>query len=102
MSDVQNKNPIWLIEEYKGTLQILIQLLKLDGESYITQLVGLINLNNKTIRNARGNMISAGLITLDERLNPQDKKYRLYMILTDKGKRVAKLAAEIEDELRKE
>ncbi len=102
MIDRKSDNQIAMLEEYKGTFQILIQILKLDGESYIAQLVDFLPLNNKTIRNARGNLISAELITLDERLDPHDKKYRLFMILTEKGKKVAELAANIEEELRKE
>jgi len=90
------------LEEYKGALQTLIKLNELNGETYLSDLVSRLDINDKTLRNVRGRLLSIKLITLDQRLDPKDKKYRLFWVLTDKGKIVAELAAEIEEELRKE
>lgn len=99
MNDEKNKYKIALLEEYKGTLRILIKIKELDGETYASELDELLPINEKTIRNVRGKLLTLDLIKLDERLDPKDKKYRTYLILTEKGKRIAELAEKIENEL---
>jgi len=93
------KYKIALLEEYKGTFRILIKIKELNGESYASELDELLPINEKTIRNVRGKLVTLDLITLDERLDPKDKKYRTYLVLTEKGKRIAELAEKIENEL---
>jgi len=99
MNDKETKYQIFLLERYKGTFQVLIKMLELNGESYIAELDKLLPLNDNTIRNVRGKLLTAKLITLDERLDPKDKKYRTYLVLTEKGIRIAELAEKIENEL---
>ena len=99
MNDETTKYKIALLEEYKGTFRILIKIRELGGETYASELDELLPINEKTIRNVRGKLLTSKLIILDERLDPKDKKYRTYLILTEKGKRIAELAEKIENEL---
>ena len=90
------------LEEYKGSLRVLIKLRELEGKSYSTELNKLLGLNVKTIRNIRGKLLSAKLIFIDEQFIEENRKYRIYLVLTEKGTKIADLAAKIEEELQKE
>lgn len=87
---------IAILERYRGTFQILMELLELEGESYSSEIDQLLTINENTIRNVRSRLKEAGLIIFDERIG-EDNKTRNYLILTDKGKKIAELAKRIEE-----
>lgn len=98
MSKVKPTYPLFLLEEYFGTLEYLRLLLQ-EGKLYNEQIKETLGLNHRTIENARGNLISAKLITTEwgDYQDQLGKSHRvLFSILTPSGKEIAEKIIEIE------
>ena len=91
--------PLFYLEEFFGTLQYLI-LLEKEGKLYNDQFISKLNLNTRTVENARGRLIFLGLIETEkgsyiDSLGVNRKV--LFSKLTESGYIVAKKLLEIEE-----